>query len=177
MKKRKIFLIIEAFCSVFPELQLDAKEKQQILNQGMNYDTLIIVPSVSPEKLMFLMEEVIEISSFIMPNQFFSLLDLNRRREEGLYVLYLNEALGEKDESLTLFEALAGFLIGSLSDAYCLGSSLKDYSNTYPCLFYNKEKGGLFIQKAVGIEPFLKKYKIEKQDSFRESYFLVREVG
>lgn len=101
MKKRKIFLIIEAFCSVFPELQLDAKEKQQILNQGMNYDTLIIVPSVSPEKLMFLMEEVIEISSFIMPNQFFSLLDLNRRREEGLYVLYLNEALGEKDESLT----------------------------------------------------------------------------
>lgn len=163
MKKTDVILIIEAFGRMFPDIELSFEQETEILNRGVEYDTLVIVPKINSERLMFLVETecMIEINSFIKPNEF-CLLDLNRRQEDRIYVLYLKKGQGNKEKSLTLFEGLVGFLTSSLTNAYCSGCSLVD-SEEYPYFFHDKINGGLVIGKiSDNNELFLEKYIIEK---------------
>ncbi len=165
MKEREISLILQKFSEFFREIELSFEQRSEILNKGVNYDSLVIVPKISPERLMFAIETetMVKIETFLEPNEF-GLLDLNRRQKEGVYVLYLKEGQGNKEESLTLFEGLVGFLIGSLTNAYCPGCFFLDGSmKSYPHFFYDKENSKLIIGKNFDDkEIFLERYIIEK---------------
>ena len=165
MKEREISLILQKFSESFREIELSFQLRNEILTKGLNYDSLVIVPKISSERLMFAIETdiMVKIESFIEPNEF-GLLDLNRRQQDGVYVLYLKEGQGNKEQSLTLFEGLMGFLTGSLISAYCPGCYLKDdLKKSYPHFFYDKEKNTLIIGKDFDDkEIFLERYIIEK---------------
>lgn len=163
MCKEKVVKIIEKFHLLFPG-EMEFEMESLILNEVGNFNTLIIIPkNLSPEKLMFELEQVVEVNSFIEANEFYEIFDLVRRQKE-IYVLLLDNSKDrvETDESITLFEGLLGFLFGSLSENYCTGSSIKNEPGYYPYFIHNEIDGGLLVISKSLNNKFLRTKRIRK---------------
>lgn len=163
ISREKTARIIERFHDLFPK-ELEFEQENLILNEAGNFDYLIIIPKkLTPEKLMFELENVIEVTSFVEADEFYETFDLIRR-QEGAYALFLDDHEGdvEKENSITLFEGLFAFLLGSLRENYCTGSLIKDDPKQRPYFLHNDRDGGLLVISKSLNNKFLEAKKIKK---------------
>jgi len=168
INREKTARIIERFHYLFPK-ELEFEQETLILNEAGSFDYLIIIPKkLTPEKLMFELESVIEVTSFVEADEFYETFDLIRR-QEGTYALFLDDCEGdvEKENSITLFEGLFAFLLGSLKENYCTGSSIKDEPGYYPYFIHNDRDGGLLVISKSLNNKFLEAKKIKKMISLQ----------